>query len=325
MAAPNGVLQLAVCQAGQLRLTTMVVGLVVAGLLASSMVLASDVILVRSQASPKAAKLYDKALDGFEREYGGSITILINEGELSDRKLLVKRIRAMTPKIVVAVGLNAARSLHRQINDIPLIYCMVSRAIQYKLKTPNTTGVMMQPAPAKQLLAFRRLMPKLRRLGVIYHPKLSGLFIDSARRAAKGLGLDLVEFPISSHQEVLKALEAVLGSTESLWLIRDGKVVTHEFFTQVLLVQAEREFPVMVFSEQFVRKGALCSFSSSYEQQGREAARIANTLLGDTRPSSIPIRSPEGKLVINLGTANRIGITIPASLLGQQDVLLVGK
>ncbi len=286
---------------------------------------AADVVVVRSKASSKAARLYNKAISGFRDAFGKPFDTLVMQGDLVDPGRLAEAVDAVKPKVIVAIGLKAAKILRAKFPDVPIVFCMVSLTIQQRLKADNTTGVAMQTTPGQQLKAFKEVVPGLKKVGVIYHPKLSGSFVASAKSAAKGMGLQLVERSITDKKEVIEALKGMLGTIDGLWLLRDGKVVTQEFFLLSLQVQAEKKIPLMVFSDQFVKKGALCSYSASYQSQGVQAARIAKSILSGTRPSDIPIQAPDGTLTINLTSASKVGVKVPAGVLKRPDVKTVGK
>jgi putative ABC transport system substrate-binding protein len=286
---------------------------------------AADVLVVRSKASPRAAKLYNQAIEALRVTYDTPVDVIAMEGELADTSALLEAIRQAKPKVIVAVGPKAAKVIRQNIAEVPIVFCMVSHAIQLSLKNTNSTGVTMQPTPGQQIEAFRRVIPGMRHIGVIFHPDLSGSFVAEARQAAGDLGLRLVERPVTTNREVPNALKEIIEQADGLWLLRDGKVVTQEFFTQTLLLQAERKLPLMVFSDRFVEKGALCSYSAGYDDQGRQAARIAKRIVSGTPVRDIPIQAPEGILTINLASAARLGIQISPEVLKRPDVRAVGR
>ncbi len=293
-------------------------------LLPAQAALAASVVVVRSRASAKAARLYQQAIEGLEATGPAGQEVLVMGGELAEPEALIAALRRHRPQVVVAIGPLAAKVLRAHIDDLPLVLCMVSQTMQRSLGGPNTTGVTMQPSPGKQLDAFRRVVPGLRRVGVIFHPELSGTFVARARAAAKPLGLTLVARSIESQRDVAEALRALQQRIDGLWILRDGKVVTPEFFNQSLMLQAERNLPLMVFSARFVAKGALCAYSASYRAQGRRAGRVVKSLLAGNPVAEVSLQAPDGTLTINIATAAKIGLELPAALLDSPDVHKVG-
>ncbi len=291
----------------------------------TSKVLGADIVVVRSHASAKATKLYDEAIDGIRQGLPKSFEIIAMEGDLVDAHKLAQKVIDSNPKVVIAIGVKAAVALNDHVKAIPVIYCMISHSIQSKLKSSNTTGVTMQPTPGDQLKAFKKVVPSLHRIGLVYYPKLSGMFVKAAKTAAKAQGLEIIAAKIDDRRQVPAALKSVLAKSDGFWILRDGKVVNHEFLSQVLLIQAQRKIPVMAFSEKFVKKGILCSFSSGYREQGRQAAKLANAILSGKSIDELPTQAPDGTLTINITAASKIGISIPPGLKNQPKVRVLQK
>jgi putative tryptophan/tyrosine transport system substrate-binding protein len=277
---------------------------------------AAEVLVVKS----KDFALYDKAVAGFQSVYKGSISTLVMKGSLADPGKLADAVRKEKPKAILAVGLRAAKALKAEISDIPIVFCMAMHPVQNKLKSDNSTGVDLEPKAKDQLLAFKRVVPGLKRVGIIYDPKRTGRFVNGAKKAAAEAGLTLVAKPVDERKDVPGALSAITSSAQALWLIRDATVLTREFFNHTLIVQFEKKIPLLAYSEQFVRKGSVCSFAATYPSQGRKAAEIVRAVLAGTNIGDIPIQAPEGTLTINLNSAQKAGLKIPGSLLNDPKI-----
>jgi putative ABC transport system substrate-binding protein len=272
---------------------------------------AAEVLVVKS----KDFALYDKAVAGFQSIYKGSISTLVMKGALSDPGKLADAVRKEKPKAILAVGLRAAKALKAEISDIPIVFCMAMHPLQNKLKSDNSTGVDLEPKAKDQLLAFKRMIPSLTRVGIIYDPKRTGNFVNGAKKAATEAGLTLVAKPVEERQDVPGALNEITSGAQALWLIRDATVLTREFFNHTLIVQFEKKIPLLAYSEQFVRKGAVCSFAATYPSQGKKAAEIIRAVLAGTNIGDIPIQAPDGTLTINVNSAQKAGLKIPSEVM----------
>jgi putative ABC transport system substrate-binding protein len=292
--------------------------LVLAVLLVPAAATAADVVVVKS----RKFALYDKAVAGFTEVYKGATTTIVMEkrGPLADPSKLASAVRKERPKVILAVGLQAAKSLKAEISDIPIVFCMAMHPVQNKLKGRNTTGVELEPWPKEQLQAFRSAIPRLKRLGIIYDPDRTGRFVEQAKVAATSLGMKLVARKVDDRKEVLGALKALTKESDALWLIRDATVLTREFFNHTLIVQVEEKLPLLAYSPQFVKKGAVCSYATDYPSQGRKAAELVKQILGGTDPADIPIQAPAGRLTINMDSASKAGVKIPEAVLKQPGV-----
>lgn len=281
-----------------------------------SLAWATDVVVVKTKEFP----LYDEAVAGFTKAYKGSINALVMKGSLADPGKLAGAIRKNNPKVILAVGLKAVKVLKSEISDIPIVFCMAMNPVQNKLRSRNTTGVDMEPTPKAQLQAFKETIPGLRKIGVIYDPKLTGPFVDKARKAAREVGIVLVALETKQKKDVPGALKEVIKKADAIWLIRDATVMSREFFNHILILQFEKKIPLLAYSPMFVRKQAVCSFAASYSDLGKKAAEIVQKILSGTNVADIPIQSPQGTLTINLNSAAKAGVKVPASVTNRLGV-----
>jgi len=268
----------------------------------------------------KDLRLFDKVLQGFRAVYRGSLDVLVATGDLSDPGKLAEAVKGRGAKVVLALGIGAVKRLRASLGDVPIVFCMVPNAGQKRLVGGNVTGIDMETPPEEQLKAFHRLMPAIKRIGVIYNERLTGAFVRRAARAADSLGLTLVAVKVSERKEVPRALEAVVQNSDALWLIRDGMVMSRELFKRALMVQFEKKIPLLVQSALFVKKQAAVAFAASYESQGRKAATVVQKILTGTAPAQIPLQTPQGHLSVNLNSAAKAGVKLDSQVLGGADV-----
>ncbi len=256
--------------------------------------------------------LYDQAIEGFLGVFEGSTGILTMAGPGSHEDLLAEIYEA-SPRLVLAVGLRAAKWMRSQAPGIPTVFCMAMHPEDNLLKTDYMTGVHLEPSPGDQLSAFARILPDAAKIGVLYDPERTGRQVESIREAAADLGVQVLARPVSSREEVPAALSEVAADSQALWLLRDATVLTREYFNRTLMLQLFKRLPLITYSRQFVKKGAFFSYSASYQEQGREAGEIANRILSGASPADIPIQHPGGALYLNGEIGKRIG-AVPPSL-----------
>lgn len=288
---------------------------------------AADVVAVRSSSN----KAYDAALAGFRDGSelsletvslppGGSLT---GAAAAEEVQAIVARIRGSSPGLVLLLGPQAVELLSPALGNLPWIGCMAS-SIEGR---PDARGAMVaaDPLPRSQLKAFKRVLPGLKKLGVVYHPRATGALIEDAQAAARALGLEILALPVEGRKQVPEALSLAFERTEAVWLVRDPVVLSQELFEQSLLLQAERRKPLFVYAEKLVLGGALAAYTSSYREQGREAARLAREILAGAEPAALGIREARAVLVVNEKTAERLSLSLPAALADAPDVKRVPK
>lgn len=260
---------------------------------------------------------YNLAIEGFRAEAstdGVTFREYDLQGDLERGRKQARRLRASDASIVMAVGIKAALAAKLEILDIPVIYCLVLDPDKYDLSAPNLSGISLDVPLQQQLSTMRAVLPRLKRIGVLYDPAKSERYVQTAGAAAKQQGLDLVAQSVSSERELPPAIRTLLPTVDALWLIPDTTVLTDESLPFILQESIEANRPVFGFSPEFVKRGALLSLSVNYREIGKQAARMSKQLLD--RQATTPVRAvPEHfTLAINLKTARFLGIDIPPDL-----------
>jgi putative ABC transport system substrate-binding protein len=129
---------------------------------------------------------------------------------------------------------------------------------------------------------------------------------------ANAHSFQLQEFSVDSEKEVPQQLRALLGSADALLLVPDSTVLTTESIGYILETSLARRVPVIGFSPEFTRLGALLSLSVAYGEVGRETGVLAKRILdGDRKLPAKPIPVERLKVTVNLKTARFLGIEFP--------------
>lgn len=265
---------------------------------------------------------YNKAVEGFKAAMPDTVAVLEYDmqGDIARGRSLARKLRATDAALVLAVGLKAALAAKLELVDIPVIFCMVLDPARYDLTAPNMTGVLLEVPVELQLTTMRAVLPNLRQIGVAYDPEKTATVVEEARRLMKDLGLELVARPVRSEKEVPAAVRAMLPSIQALWLVPDSTVLTEDSLQFMLGLTLDHNIPVIGFSSEFVRSGALVSLSVSYRDVGHQAGLLAKKILTGQDFSSIAVVPPDKvRLALNLKTAQFLGITIPTDMVNRAD------
>jgi putative ABC transport system substrate-binding protein len=279
---------------------------------------AAEIVILKS--SDIAA--YNQAIAGFKAAVSPSVTLSEYDlqGDLEKGRKLARRIRASDPSLVLAVGLKAAKAAQLEIVDIPVVYAMVLDPAKYGLMTRNMTGVLLEVPLERQLALIRAVLPNAKRLGALYDPAKTSATIDEIKRLLRTNSPDLVSAQVGSEREVPAALRGLLPSVGALWLVPDSTVLSDESLRFILNTALEQRVPVIGFSKEFARSGALLCLSVNYTDIGRQAAQLSQKLMdGHVTLPLKPYHPDRLELSLNLKTAKFLGIEIPREVENKAD------
>jgi putative ABC transport system substrate-binding protein len=292
------------------------------GCFRASLSSAADIAVLKSS----DLAVYNQALEGFRAEAGRNaapaqkLTEYNLEGDLERGRKLARRIRATDVDVVVTIGLKAALAAKLELPDTPVVFVMVLDPAKHELTGRNVTGILLDVPVERQMAGIRSMLPALTRLGVLYDPAKTSSTIEDARRTARSHGMELVAKVVSSEQDVPNAVRSLLPQVQGLWLIPDSTVLTEDSLKFMLSESLNRNVPVVGFSEEFVKSGALGSLSVASEDIGRQAwdlaRRIAEKQL--TLPMK-PVPADRLRMTVNQNTAKYLGLQIPKEVVQRAD------
>ncbi len=262
-------------------------------------------------------KAYRDAIEGFKATAPGAAMYAEYDlrGDLERGKRLAGKIRASDSSLVVAVGLKAALAAKLEISNIPILYMMILDPLKHQLTAANMTGVLLEIPTDRQFKVMRVFFPGLPRLGMLYDPNKTTTRLKEAEPQATVHEFQLRGFAIENEKEVPQQLRMLLSESEALWLVPDSTVLTDESIRFILESALTRQVPVVGFSSELTRLGALLSFSLDYGEVGRETGLLAKRILNGEQPLPFkPVPVQRIKITVNQKTARYLGIAIPKEL-----------
>lgn len=267
---------------------------------------------------------YNEAVEGLRATLGEKATIIDLGGDERGGGALAKQAKAANPKVVVAFGSSAARIARAELGGIPLVYCMVLQPERENLSGSAITGVQMRIPYEPQFELLRTVLPKTKKVGVVFDPSKSNDEVTIAKQEAAQKELELVSVGVSSEKEVVGALdELVAQQVDVLWLSGDSTVLRPDSFPDLAAACLQRKLPIMGYQVSFVKAGALVALATSYERMGKQAAKLAEKVLAGTSIRDLPVEAPDGNIMaVNKKVAKQLGITIPDSIVLMADVVV---
>ena len=192
----------------------------------------------------------------------------------------------------------------------------------------NVTGVSNLAAQlsGKRLELLRETLGSLSRVAILANAAVADKAIDwrETERAARALGLQLQAVQVRAQEEFEGAFAAMVGAgAEALYVLEDALLYSVAATGPIVSLAARYRLPAMYALPDMVQTGGLMAYGPTYIDAHRRAAAYVDKLLKGANPAELPVEQPtKFDLVINLRTAQALGLTIPQSLLMQATQLI---
>ena len=146
--------------------------------------------------------------------------------------------------------------------------------------------------------------------------------LDEWRALAPQLGLHLIFVDVQSSNQFESAFAAMmLERPDALSVTADAFHMSH--IEWIVDFAAKQRLPTMYVVKDNVAAGGLISYGPSISDLYRRAAGYVHKIIEGTKPAELPVEQPvQFELVINLKTANVLGLTVPPMLLARADEVI---
>jgi len=295
-----------------LKILRWLVGCSLAGL-ASVCAAAPIVVLVSadSPASAAAAKAFQESFASSSARDSATAIIAVDP----QRGAEVPQLR--DAQVVVTVGAAAARVALSSPADYAVLSIVIPKVSYETLQGsaeaaahPHRTAIFLDQPLKRQFNLIQSAFPDRRRIGTVLGPKSREL-LPVLRAEVQDRGLNLVQRIIDDEAELFPALQGVLPDADLLLAVPDSAVLTTASARSVLVSAYRYQVPVVAFSENYVKAGAIIAVFSTPEQLGREAAELLATAMEGGRLALPAPRYPKYFSVrVNTQVARSLGIVV---------------
>ncbi len=239
----------------------------------------------------------------------------------SDPRRDYQQIKQLDASLLVTVGTRATAFADEFFPNTPVVFAKVLNPLESGFidswSTPgrHITGASLDIPVLLQMEKFAAIIPKLKKVGVIYTANTRRL-VEEARAAANQLGLSLVTYEVTSVKELPAAVDSLCRSADGIWTVADEQLASPQFVRYTLLETLRNGKPIMGFSQSFVESGALFCLEPDYKYIGRQAATIALAVLSGADPADLPPTIPDVVyLYLNLKTEQLLNLKVPKDMI----------
>jgi putative ABC transport system substrate-binding protein len=246
--------------------------------------------------------------------------------------VLAKELIALQPEVLFASSTMPAAVLQRETRTIPIVFAVVSDPIGsgfvVSLARPggNLTGLMLLESSitGKWLSMLKEIAPYITRAAFVANPKTMpyDYFLRAADTLAVSLGIGLVPLRVETAADIEREVESFARDPNGgLLLPPDATTVMYRDL--LVALAARHRLPAVYGDRAMVVAGGLMSYSADLVQLYRQSASYVDRILRGAKSADLPVQVPtKYETVVNLKTANLLGLTVPPTLLVRADEVI---
>jgi putative ABC transport system substrate-binding protein len=231
--------------------------------------------------------------------------------------------------ILIASTTSAALAAKTATSTIPIVMQGCGDPIEYGLIQSyahtggNLTGTAFSNAAetAKRLELLREAFPATSRVVVIGNvPSARPAFFVELRRAADAMGIQLSAPEMRTDDDVSRALSSA-DAGDVLLVV--GNTLVFQNIPRIVSFAAERRLPAGYSREADVRAGGLLSYGSNRREMRTRVGSYVHRIAAGAVLADLPVELPQKfDFAVNLGTAQRAGFSLAASLLSRATTVI---
>jgi putative ABC transport system substrate-binding protein len=251
------------------------------------------------------------------------------EGDYARLPALAADLVRLKVDVILGAGAPAVSAAQKATTTIPIVIGTagdpVGTGFARSLARPggNITGLsdLSSDLGSKLLDLLIGAVPRLSRVGVLTNPGNSshGTILVSIQSAASSMGVTIVHVTARSADEINGALSklaqekvgAVIATADPLF-----NVQTHRIAESAMRLR----LPTISGYLPFAEDGGMMSYGPDFAENFRRAATYVDKILKGANPGDLPIEQvTKVSLMVNLKTAQSLGVTVPQSILLRAD------
>jgi putative ABC transport system substrate-binding protein len=253
-------------------------------------------------------------------------------GSVSRQQPLAAELVGLNPEVVFASATSALVALKQATSTVPIVFAQVTDPVGagfvQSLARPggNITGFTQHEFTmgVKWLELLKQIAPQVKRVAIIFDPAnpANDGYLREIEAAAQTFGVGLTRLPVRDKADIVQAIDGFAAEPQGGLILLPGPVGAVN--RDVIIAGANRHRLPSVFAFRYhVVSGGLASYGVDNIELFRRAAWYVDRILKGAKPAELPVQNAtKFQLVINLKTANALGLEIPLALLARTDEVI---
>jgi putative ABC transport system substrate-binding protein len=238
---------------------------------------------------------------------------------------------ALKPDVLIGTNTPSVAALRQVTETLPIVFVNANDPVRLgfvqSLARPggNITGFISWGSTigGKWLELLTEIVHGLEHVALTFNPRTyTGQQTQSIEAAAPALRVGLTSIAYSDGSEIERALaEFSQTPNRGLLVLPDSSNVLHRDL--IVGLAARHRIPAIYPFRPFITSGGLAYYGTNTAQQYRSAAEYVDRIFKGAKPADLPVQAPtKYELVINLRTANALGLTVAPTLLARADEVI---
>ena len=238
-------------------------------------------------------------------------------------------------EIIVASNTPAARAAQQATDTIPIVVPVMGDPVGDRLVASlarpgrNITGLTFLGPELlpKRLALLKEALPTASRVVALWHPGAYGErtmsdMMKETEAAARTLGVQLRLVAVQEPDELERAFSTIAGERADALLVFPSPMLFVER-RRIVDLAAKYRLPSMAMGREFAELGGLIAYGASIPGLFRRSATYVDKIIKGAKPADLPVEQPtKFDLVINVKTAQALGIDVPSQLLARADEVI---
>lgn len=289
--------------------------------------------ILQTTSHPALDEITAGTIEGLEENgyvEGENMMVTFQNGQ-GDQNLMNTMAQSLVDEgadLLVGIGTPASQALANATSEIPIILAAVSDPVGAGLveseEDPggNITGVKDQSPVQAQLELMLEVLPETEHIGLFYSSGEDNARAEAerAKKAAEELGLTTDTYTVSGTNEIQNMVATMAQEVDAIYLPTDNTIASA--FDTVVSEATRYDTPLIPTVDSMITQGGLATVGINQKQLGFESGRMGAEVLDGKDIRTFPVFVlEEGDVLINQGQAERLGLTVPKTILDEATIV----
>ncbi len=231
---------------------------------------------------------------------------------------------------IVVAGVDAAKVVAaRNLLNKPVLYTMLPLSSYqwldaHGMLSPQHKLLYIDQPVGRYLQLVRAAMPDINTIAYLYG-ETSAFYIDELKKTVDATKLQMIFGDLMGSERLSSLLKNMSANSDAMLLLPDPFFYNRRVVQEVLLASFRYKHPLVVYSESFLKAGAMLALFSTPGQIGRQTAEIVNCL---GRPCYVTVMQRSApkyfSVMVNDVVARQMGMSSKSAEELQQELESIG-